>query len=136
MTEKGREGVYRRRQGRRRTRRTVIRHTDEEWVDVQAMAAVQGISVPRLYERALRAGDVVVAAQMSELFGELVMLRRLVARAGANLNQMARVANTTGELPTEQQIIAASDLIRRQVDRLRELMRQVPGGDLYRSEPQ
>lgn len=128
-----RDGVYRRRGGSRRQRRTVIKHSDEEWARVQALAQLQGISAPRLYERALHAGDVVTAAKVTEVYGELVMLQRLIGNTAANINQVAKVANATGELPTAEQMQSAADLMQRQVDRIAELLRQIPGGDLYRS---
>lgn len=127
-----RDGVYRRRlTGGRREHRTVIKHTDEEWARVQAMAQAQGISVPRLYERALHAGDVVAAAKLTELVGEVTLVQRIVAGAAVNLNQLAKVANATGEVAAPQ-VLAAAEHLSRQTDRLRESLRLIPGGDLFR----
>ncbi|NYJ76496.1 plasmid mobilization relaxosome protein MobC [Allobranchiibius huperziae] len=124
-----REGVFRRRRTEgRRPHRTVIRHTDEEWARVQAMAQVQGVSVPRLYERALLAGDVVVASKLTSLREEMHGPRRLLANVANNLNQMARVANVSGEVATAQQLEAALHTLHQQVDRLNGLLEQVPGG--------
>lgn len=129
-----REGSYRRRLvGQRRDKRTVIKHTDEEWARVAAMAAVQGISVARLYERALWAGDAVAAAKMAQVYSELVMTQRLLIGVATNVNQMAAVANSTGELPAAAQLEAALTLAQRQVDRIVEVLQTLPGGDVFRS---
>lgn len=83
-------------EGGPRERRVVIKHTDEEYVRVKAMADLQGVSVPRLYTRALSAGDAVAAAHMSSVYAEIVGARRGVAGALSNLNQIARSANIDG----------------------------------------
>lgn len=132
MGERG--GSYRRRMvGQRRDKRTVIKHTAEEWARVAAMAEVQGVSVARLYERALWAGDAVAAGKMSQIYSELVMAQRLLIGVATNVNQMAAVANSTGELPAAAQLEGALALAQRQVDRIAELLEQLPGGELFRS---
>lgn len=119
--------------GQRRDKRTVIKHTAEEWARVAAMAEVQGVSVARLYERALCAGDAVAAVKMSQIYAELVMTQRLLIGVATNVNQMAAVANATGELPTAAQLEAALELAQRQVDRVVDLLQTLPGGDVFRS---
>jgi len=50
-------GLYRRRRAEgRREHRTVIKHSDEEWARVLALAQAQGVSVLRLYERVVARG--------------------------------------------------------------------------------
>ncbi len=125
-------GLYRRRRTEgRREHRTVIKHSDEEWARVQALAQTQGVSVPRLYERAVHAGDVVAAARLTEVVGELVVVQRIMAGAASNLNQLARVANSTGEV-SGAQVLAAARHMDSQVGRLREVIAEIPGGDLFR----
>lgn len=130
-----REGLFRRRRtGGRREHRTVIKHSDEEWARVQSLAQAQGVSVPRLYERSLHAGDVVAASKLTTVYGELLIVQRIMGNAANNLNQAAKVANSTSEIHGEQ-ILAAADLMRRQADRVFELMQEIPGGrDFYPSD--
>ncbi len=124
-------GVYRRRLSEgRRTHRTVIKHTDEEWARVQSLAQAQGISVPRLYERSLHAGDVVAAARLSRFIGELGIVLRVMSKTSVNLNQLARVANSTAEVAAPQ-VLAAARHFDAQVERVTAMMRAVSHGDLF-----
>lgn len=84
--------------GGARENRVVIKHTDEEIATVRAMAAVQGISPPRLYVRALTTGDVEAAARLQRIRDELSATRRLLAAVSNNVNQIATAANATGEV--------------------------------------
>lgn len=81
-----------------RENRVVIKHTDEEIATVRAMAAVQGITPPRLYVRALTTGDVEAAARLQRIRDELSATRRLLAAVSNNVNQIAAAANATGEV--------------------------------------
>lgn len=105
----------------RRPHRVVIRHSDEEWARIQAMAAVLGVSVPALYERALFAGSVQAAVGIEEIHSELVGVRRLLANAANNLNQVARVANATGRVEVPR-LDSTLELFERSVRRLFELL--------------
>lgn len=125
-----REGLFRRRRTEgRRPHRTVIKHSDEEWARVQSIARAQGVSVPRLYEQSLHAGDVVAAAKLSQVFAELLVIQRLMGNAATNINQVAKVANTTGEVEDER-LLAASSFMRQQADRLSDVLDELPG-DLF-----
>lgn len=126
-----REGRYRRRltEGRR-AHRTVIRHSDEEWARVTSMALAQGVSVPRLYERAVWAGDVVAAARLSRFVGELGLILRVVSTSANNLNQLAKVANATGDLSADQ-IAASARHLDDQLERLRAMLTDVSRGNLF-----
>ena len=106
--------------------RTVIRHSEEEWVRVQALAAAQGISVPRLYERALTTGGVVASVKLSRIHDELYGVRRLLAIDSNNLNQLARVANTTDRLDAEQELLATIEHLSKVADRITALIEQLP----------
>ena len=127
-------GRYRRRLvGERRTHRTVIKHTDAEWARVAALAAAQGISVPRLYERGVSTGDVAAAAEVSRLVVEVHAIQRVLAGAARNLNQIARAANAGGDV-SQSQVLAAADAMQRQVDRICDVVARIPGGDYLNAE--
>lgn len=111
-----------------RRHRVVIVHSDDEWARVQALASLQGVSVPRLYERAVRTGDVVVAQRVSEVLLTMVGVRRLLAGAVVNINQMAKVVNSTGEFEPVA-FDAAVEMVSRQVDRLNVLLEQLPDSE-------
>lgn len=111
-----------------RKHRVVIVHSDEEWARVQALAQLQGVSVPRLYERAVRTGDVVVAQKVSEVLLTMVGVRRLLAGAVVNINQMAKVVNATGEFEPAA-FDAAAAMVSRQIDRLNVLLEQLPDSE-------
>ncbi|MDQ2851786.1 MAG: MobC family plasmid mobilization relaxosome protein [Actinomycetota bacterium] len=120
-----RDGVFRRRRtDGRREHRTVIKHTEEEWVRVKAMAVVANVSVPRLYERALRSGGVVAAERLACIRLEMDSSLRMIGLVGNNLNQLARVANASGEV-NYPQIRASAEMVDRHMVALRGLLRQI-----------
>jgi hypothetical protein len=116
--------------GGRRPHRVVIRHSDEEWERVSAMAAHLGISVPNLYERAMFAGSAQAVVGIEEAVLGMLGARRLLANAANNLNQIARAANSGAELNGVQldQTLAlfgrAIEELRSEIDNLH---RFVPG---------
>ncbi|XAS78308.1 plasmid mobilization relaxosome protein MobC (plasmid) [Dermatophilaceae bacterium Sec6.4] len=111
-----------------RAHRVVITHTDGEWARVSALAQLQGVTVPRLYARSMLAGDVVAAAKVQQVHLELYGVRRLLAGAATNINQIARVANATSEVDGRA-LAGAVDLLERQIGRLNELLKDLPGGE-------
>lgn len=120
-----REGVFRRRRtDGRRDHRTVIKHTDQEWARVQAMALVQNVSVPRLYERALRSGGVVAAEQLACIQLQMEASLRMIGLAGNNLNQVARIANANGDVHYPQ-IRAAAEVVDKHIVALRDVLAQI-----------
>lgn len=126
-----RQGRYRRRtSGAQRTLRTVIRHSPEEYARVVSVARGQGVSVPRLYERALWAGDAVAAARMVRLLREADVILRVVANAANNVNQLARVANSTGEVHAAQ-VEAAAAHLEGQLAQLRVVVQSAARGELF-----
>ncbi len=96
---------------------------------MQALAQLHGVSVPRLYERAVWAGDVQTASRVAEIHLEMAGVRRLLANAASNVNQVARVANSTGEI-RDVEFRAAVAMMDRQIERINVLLRQMPGGDV------
>lgn len=111
--------------GRRHAHR--VRVTPEEEAALALRAARLGVSVPRLMVEAalLEAGESVESRRaddehrrqvLTELFGA----RRLLGVSANNLNQIARVANATGEV--DASVPHAVAYLRRVSDRLLELM--------------
>jgi len=86
-----------------------VRFSDEEYARVRAGAAAMGNLSPAAYlaERATAplvmpaAGTPLSAPQLRALAAELYALKRILRGASTNLNQLAMVANATGEFPTE-----------------------------------
>ncbi|TWE07382.1 hypothetical protein [Rudaeicoccus suwonensis] len=131
----GRDGIFRRRRtDGRREHRTVIKHTAAEWARVQSMAHVAGISVPRLYERALFAGGVVQAQELASIQLEMEAALRMIGLAGSNLNQAAKVANATGEVHWPQ-IQAAADVVTDRLMQLVSIMGRLPDGSFGEAFP-
>jgi len=83
--------------------------------------------VPRLYERAVHAGDVLAAAKVARIHEELYGVRRLLASVSNNVNQLTRSSNATGQI--EGELSATLDLLRRTVDRLNGLLSRLPDGE-------
>src|SRR5699024_8590927 len=68
------------------------------------LAAHQNVSVPRLLvESTLRPDTTVSRADLEELKTTLFGLSRQISAVGVNLNQIAKVANATGEVPDDLQ---------------------------------
>lgn len=126
-----RQGRFRRRMvGGRRPHVTKITHSDQEWARVQSLAHAQGISVPRLYERALHVGDAQSAAKIARVVDEMHIIERVMSKTAVNINQIATVANATGEV-SGPQIRAAATHLERQVSRVVELLELLTGGDRF-----
>lgn len=111
---------------RPRPHMTVIRHTDEEWARATAMAAHLGLSVPGFYERAAFAGSAQAAVELSIIHDELFGVRRLLANAANNLNQVARSLNTDGTHEPAQ-LAGSLSLFETTIARLNELLAELPG---------
>ncbi|UUW93001.1 plasmid mobilization relaxosome protein MobC [Pimelobacter simplex] len=116
----------RRNQGGARPNRTVIRHTDEEWARVNAAASHLGLSVPGFYERAAFAGSAQAAVELSIIEDELFGVRRLLANAANNLNQVARSLNTDGSHEPAQ-LAGSLQLFEDTIARLNGLLDSLPG---------
>lgn len=106
-----------------RMHRHVVKLTDEQELAVQAAARVQGVTVARLLaDSALKAPRASVSREdLTELFAAT----KIIAALGRNLNQLAKVANATGERAPETEAAAAA--VRRVFDRLRTLPRELTG---------
>ncbi|WP_191563307.1 MobC domain-containing protein [Janibacter melonis] len=75
--------------------------TDEELSMLFGLAAVHNISIQNLLMRSALAGDSQNAARTAELVSELRDTRQLFSVATNLLNQLAKVANSTGALPAQ-----------------------------------
>jgi len=80
-----------------------VKVTSDEAAALAQRAEVLGVSVPRLMvEAALADPDrTATSAERQEAMVELFAVRRLLAAVSNNVNQLARQANSTGEVPGE-----------------------------------
>lgn len=84
-----------------RTNRVVVKCTDDELRMLFGLAASQGVSIQNALMRAALAGDAETAARTADLARELRDTRHMFSVATGLLNQLAKVANSTGEMPAE-----------------------------------
>lgn len=113
------------RPARRLRRRTGGRHhiigvrvSEEEWAVVKARADQLGISVARLSFEAIMSPVGTVVAETRYDCQEWLAIRRLTGAVGNNLNQIAKVLNSTGQLPTgsalDATLVAIARILARQ----------------------
>lgn len=84
-----------------RQNRVVLKCSDEEFAMLFGLAAAQGVSIQNVIMRAVLAGDAETAARTTDLVRELRDTRQMFSVAVGLLNQLAKVANSTGETPVE-----------------------------------
>jgi len=85
-----------------RSSRYVVSVNSDEQAALLRLAAHQNISVQRvLVESALRPDTSVSRADIEELKSALFGLSRQISAVGVNLNQIAKVANASGEVPDD-----------------------------------
>ncbi len=77
--------------------------TEEEREQLRARAGELGVSVPRLLVESALSGVETPTERRAWIAG-LFELRRLLATVANNVNQLAKVANTSGELPTGERL--------------------------------
>jgi len=80
-----------------------VKVTESEAAALADRAEELGVSVPRLMVEAALAdpGSTTTAAERQEAMVELFAVRRLLAAVSNNVNQLARQANSTGQVPPE-----------------------------------
>ncbi len=116
----GRQRRQVRREGGRR-KVVFVRVADDEHDRLAAKAGEVGLSIPRLLvESALAEGTVTGTERRAEMV-ELFEVRRLLATVANNVNQLARLANTAGEVPVGQRLETAVEDVKEIVGRLRAL---------------
>ena len=92
--------------GREVERRDVYQQvtlTPSEQRELRERAAGLRVSVPRLLVESALSG-VETPAERQAWIAELFELRRLLATVANNVNQLAKVANTSGELPMRDRL--------------------------------
>ncbi|WP_447005155.1 hypothetical protein ACRAKI_00940 [Saccharothrix isguenensis] len=82
-----------------------MRYTDAEWADLCKVAAAEGMkpgawAQQAAHQAAVRKlqGEPIGDGQVRELLAELREDRRVLANVGSSLNQVAKVANSTGRV--------------------------------------
>ncbi len=92
--------------------------TPEEEGMLLRLARQQNVSIPRLLvESALAADAGESATERRDALAELFAVHRLLAAVSNNVNQIARVANATGEVPTAE-VSATLAAVRRTAERI------------------
>lgn len=101
-----------------------IRLSDQEYVDITALAQAMGCSSPRVYTAAVASGGAVFGraalVKQTGLVAELHGVSRLLAAVGRNVNQIARGVNATGEVGGE--LSAALGAVERCVNRVHRVL--------------
>lgn len=85
-----------------------VRLTDEQRAKVTQRANAAGVSIPMLMVEAALSGSARTATGRRAIVIELLGIRRLVAALGNNVNQLARVANATGQVPEELRAVLSA----------------------------
>lgn len=117
-------GRQRARDASRRQHQVLVRLNEDEYERVAAGAAATNLTMATYLARRGQeeiapvpsGGQRLTEAQMRSLVSELYALKRILSLSGSNLNQVARVANSTGEVRGE--VVHYAALIARTLDRL------------------
>lgn len=81
----------------------------EEEARLLVLANEHRVSVPRLLMESALAGSVVeTPSERRNVIAELYQVNQLLAVSSSNINQLARVANSTGEVPGEAAVTIAA----------------------------
>ena len=95
--------LRRRREAKPRRISQQVLLTEEEREQLRARAGELGVSVPRLLVESALSGVETPTERRAWIAG-LFELRRLLATVANNINQLAKVANTSGEVPTGERL--------------------------------
>jgi Bacterial mobilisation protein (MobC) len=114
--------------GRRRRAREIeprrvqiqVKATEAEREQLRARAAELGVSVPRLMVESALQG-VETPTDRRRMIAELFEVRRLLATVANNVNQLARSANISGEVASEQRLERTLGEVDELLGQLREL---------------
>jgi len=98
-----------------------VKLTESEREQLRSRAAELGVSVPRLLVESALGGSSETATERRRDIAELFEVRRLLATVANNVNQLARMANTTGELPGQERLEETLAEVAGLVVRLREV---------------
>jgi hypothetical protein len=97
-----------------------VRMNDEEFARVQARALAMGVSIPRVLIESATGAPALTRTERSAYFTELMAMRRLLANLTNNVNQIARVLNSQGDV-ADREIRAALDRSAAATQRIEEL---------------
>jgi hypothetical protein len=84
-----------------RTHVVKVRLDDVEAEELARRAAVAGVTGPRYLVESALVGDRQSVSERRALMAAFMVAKRQVAGAATNLNQLAKVANSTGKVPVE-----------------------------------
>jgi hypothetical protein len=98
-----------------------VKLTERERDQLRARAGELGVSVPRLLVESALADVTVTGTERRAETAELFETRRLLATVANNVNQLARLANTSGKVPVGQRLEDAVGDVEEIVGRLRAL---------------
>ena len=96
-----------------------VKVSEAEEAQLVILAARHRVTIPRLLVMsALERSDEITAADQRELLTELFVIHRLLGNLTNNVNQIAKVANSTRELPPQTDaVLSAAWAALRRVDR-------------------
>jgi hypothetical protein len=97
-----------------------VRLSEPEREQLRARAGELGVSVPRLLVESALAGRE-TSTERREMLAEVFELRRLVATVANNVNQLAKVANVSGQVPERDQLTVTLTELGELMGRLRDL---------------
>lgn len=92
----------------------------EEEAQLLVRARQHGVSVVRLMVESALSDQGVTATQRREDLAQIFAMYRLLGNIANNMNQLAKVAHATGEVPPE--LVAAAEHVKRTAQRLDALL--------------
>ena len=96
-----------------RSRKHEVKVSETEADLLAAKAAGLGVSVPRLLvECALSPVSGETSSERRAAMAELFAVHRLLAAVSNNVNQMARVANSTKQIAAREELVAMASAVR------------------------
>jgi hypothetical protein len=98
-----------------------VKLSEAERVELRRRASDLGVSVPRLLVESALGDRAETATEHRREVAELFEVRRLLATVANNVNQLARVANTSGEVGAERKLDAAVEEVHEVIIGLRRL---------------
>lgn len=99
---------------RKRNRSITVRLSDEEYVKLQDLIQKSGQSAQSYFIGATINGRITSAAEIAEIKHRNLLLADMdkqLRGIGTNLNQMAHIANESGQLPSSEKLEEMSDKI-------------------------
>lgn len=117
-----RRGMRRANADEPRTRRVVVKLTDEEFAFIEALSDAQGVSKPAVLMRAVLTGGTDAAARYEQLLEALSRTRFQLATVANNVNQLAFQANSfargSNDRVSEDDVRAVMRDVRTMIDRV------------------